>query len=215
MVNDNFRARLSPKPNGQSEVLGTRDVENILRPLWETNGIIFPYTPTVSTGAQASYEEYKMTHSIYKYNAFQNSDTDVITITGDFTAQTQSEAQYLLAVMHFLRTSTKAYFGAQGDSASAYSKLRTGTPPPVLLFNYLGQYQFKNVPVIIKQFNYVLEPGVDYVRVYPLAGAQETYVPSWVSISVVLDTQYNTKKIRNEFDLDQFRQGKLIDKGFI
>lgn len=198
-----IRCRISAKPGGAPIIYGENTPSNILQPLYKKNGLVFPFTPTVQTGGTAEYEEYTFTHSIYKYNAYTKSMPNEIVINGDFTAQTQDEAKYLLAVMHFLKSATKSYFGS--------SNTRSGTPPPVLMFNYLGENQFKNVPVIIKNFNYTLEPGVDYVPV--LLGGDEnkkSWVPTKVNIMITVDTYYNPKTLRDTFDLDKFLTGELL-----
>jgi hypothetical protein len=131
---------------------------------------------------------------------------------------------YLLAVLQFFRSVTKSYFGI-----NPYNK--AGTPPPTLVFNYLGDYQFNNVPVVIKDFSYTLPADIDYVPVNTVdnlaysdnvgvslpAGKNGgyTWVPTHLTVSLEMDTQYIPIKLRNEFNLDEFRQGKLINKGYI
>lgn len=154
-----FRARLGPKNMNKAEdILGKNEEKNILFPLYRTKGVLFPYTPTVTTGAIAEYEQLPFIHSNYSYNSYVRSTPKPISIAATFTAQTNDEALYLLSVIHFFRSVTKSYFGI-----SPYSK--AGTPPPVLKFNYLGDYQFNNVPVVVKSFDYVLEENIDYVPV--------------------------------------------------
>lgn len=228
MSQRDFRARLQPKP-GDKNTLGQNSKSpgpansNLLFPLWATNGVLFPYTPSVSTGNVTEYDTTNPTHSIYGYNAYIKSTPKPISITAEFTAQTNDEALYLLAVLHFFRTITKSYFGV-----SPYEK--AGTPPPTLIFNYLGDYQFNNVPVIVKNFDYTLEAGIDYVAVNTTAGDAYsanlgvtlpqgrnggfTWVPTHITVQLELDTQHIPIKLRNEFNLDKFRQGKLIDKGY-
>ena len=107
-IKKNRRARLGPAFGpAMNEVLGDpKDCDNILQPLRVTNGIIFPYTPNVMTGGMANYGNFHFTHSNYPYYQYQNSMPEPIQITGDFTAQTNEEARYLLAVFKFLRAST-------------------------------------------------------------------------------------------------------------
>jgi len=228
MPQQDFRARLQPKsPNASADILGPRDSSNILFPLYSTNGILFPYTPSVSTGNTVAYDPTSFIHSIYGYNAYVRSYPKPISIAAEFTAQSDSEALYLLAVIHFFRAVTKSYFGI-----NPYNK--AGTPPPVLIFNYLGQYQFNKVPVVVKNFDYTYEANVDYVPVNTSAyGAKTaivenkrvnlpaaatggyTYVPTHLKVSLELDTQYIPIDLRNKFNLDDFRSGKLYDKGYI
>ena len=197
-----IRCRISAKPSGRAVVYGPQTDSNILNPLYGKNGLTFPFTPTVQFGGVAEYEEYSFTHSIYKYNAFTKSYPTEISVNGDFTAQTVEEARYLLAVMHFLKSSIKSYFGTSNTT-------RAGTPPPVLLFNYLGENQFKNIPVVIKNYNYTLEPNVDYVPV--VFNNNTSWVPTKINILITLDTYYNPNTLRDKFNLDSFLQGKLLN----
>ncbi len=225
-----FRARLQPKTSAAAlDILGPRVNTNLLYPLYQTNGVLFPYTPSVTTGNVAEYDPTAFIHSNYGYNAYVRSYPKPISIAADFTAQSNDEALYLLAVIQFFRAVTKSYFGI-----NPYNK--AGTPPPVLIFNYLGDYQFNNVPVVVKSFDYTYDATVDYVPVYTgtdpsgagtdysqnigvqlPAGASGgySYVPSRMSVSLELDTQYVPIQLRNTFNLDKFRQGKLINGGFL
>lgn len=206
-----FRCKLYPKPKGADYVFGEDTDTNILKPLIDRGALVFPFTPVVTYSGTVDYESYDFTHTNYKYNTFTKAYPSEITLTGTFTAQTTSEAAYMLAAMHFLRATTKSYFGAQGPSSSDATKSKSGTPPPILLFDYLGQYMFQKVPVIITQFTYTLESDVDYVLVV----GRDTRVPTQIEITVTLETQYNTKVLRDNFDLDKFRSGELLNKGFI
>lgn len=225
MPQQDYRARLQPKSLASNRggealtILGPRDPSNILYPLYATGGVLFPYTPQVSTGAVAEYDQQPFTHSIYGYNNYIRSYPRPISITAGFTAQTNDEALYLLAVLHFFRAVTKSYFGV-----TPYN--RAGTPPPVLLFNYLGEYQFNNVPVVVKFFDYTFDANIDYVPVstsgvgtnvdLPRESSDGyTYVPTFINVSIELDVQYIPIQLRNEFNLDDFRAGKLVGKGYI
>lgn len=225
MSQQDFRARLQPKDPGKSEyILGPRDSSNILFPLHSTRGVLFPYTPSVTTGSAVDYDQTSFIHSNYGYNAYIKSYPKPISLVGEFTAQTNDEALYLLAVLHFFRSVTKSYFGV-----TPYN--RAGTPPPVLLFNYLGEFQFNNVPVLVKSFDYTYEANIDYVPVNtanrnaysPNIGVSlpastsggYTYVPTHLTVTLELETQYVPIDLRNNFNLDEFRSGKLVKKGYI
>ncbi len=225
MAQQDFRARLQPKDINQAQyVLGPMSDDNILRPLYSTNGVLFPYTPSVTTGSVAEYDQTSFVHTNYSYNAYVRSTPKPISISAEFTAQTNDEALYLLSVLHFFRSVTKMYFGV-----TPYN--RAGTPPPILKFNYLGEYQFNNVPVVVKSFDYTYESTVDYVPVntaskksysadigvnLPInSSGGYTYVPTHLTVSIDLDTQYIPIQLRNDFNLDEFRRGKLVGKGFI
>ena len=126
----------------------------ILAPLKVTNGVVFPYTPTISTAYRANYSEYNLTHSNYRGYFYQNSYTDAINLTATFTAQSTADAAYVLAVIHFFRSVTKMFYGQDAQR---------GSPPPLVFLSGLGDYQFNNHPCLVSQFNYTLPADVDYI----------------------------------------------------
>lgn len=225
MPQQDFRARLQPKNLMQTQyILGPDSQDNILYPLHSTGGVLFPYMPVVTTGNVAEYDQTTFIHSNYNYNAYVRSYPRPIIITADFTAQSNDEALYLLSILHFFKSVTKMYFGI-----TPYQ--RAGTPPPVLHFSYLGEFQFNRVPVIVKSFDFTLENNVDYVPVntsnfnFGSAGYGVqlpknssdgfTYVPTKMTASVELETQYIPLDLRNNFNLDDFRRGRLVGRGYI
>jgi len=228
MTQVDYRAKLTNKDGavGAEEIFGPDVPSNILQPLRKTKGVLFPYTPSITTGSEAEYDQTPFVHSIYGYNAYVRSFPKLIGITAEFTAQTIKESYYMLSVLHFFRVITKSYFGVQ-----TYNK--SGTPPPILLFNYLGDYLFSNVPVVVRTFDYTLPADVDYVPVNTtgfspgkagatssLPGSQTTrkgwtYVPTHVSVNISLDTQYTPYTLKEEFNLENFRTGRLMDQGWI
>lgn len=128
----------------------------ILAPLRNTNGVVFPYTPTIETQYHAKYQTSDLVHSNYRGYFYQNSYVDTINIKGTFTAQDTKEAQYLLAVVHFFRSVTKMFYGSKDNYA--------GTPPPLVYLNGFGKFQFNNHPCLVTSFNYSLPSDVDYIR---------------------------------------------------
>jgi len=148
-----WRLRLSLADN--SNYLYNSADPGILLPLQNSNGVIFPYTPQISTSYKANYSNYDLTHSNYRGYFYQNSYTDAITITAAFTAQDSKEADYLLAVIHFFRSVTKMFYGQSPN---------LGSPPPICYLNGLGEFQFNKHPVLVTQFNYTLPNSVDYIR---------------------------------------------------
>jgi hypothetical protein len=130
----------------------------ILSPLAATNGVLFPYMPSIQTSYNADYNETVLTHSNYKGYFYNSSYVGDIAINGVFTAQDTSEANYLLAVIHFFRSATKMFYGQDPQR---------GAPPPLVYLSGLGQYQFNNHPCVIKSFTYNLPTDVDYIRTKP------------------------------------------------
>ena len=149
----------------------------ILQPLKTTNGVIFPYTPKIDTVYKANYQTYEPTHSNYKGYFYQNSSVDPINITGHFTAQNSNDANYLLAVIHFFRSVTKMFYGANDPFK--------GSPPPLVYLSGLGQYQFSgNQACVVTSFNYSLPDDVDYIR----AGVANNVGLNATTISNVLNS---------------------------
>jgi hypothetical protein len=129
----------------------------ILQPLQETEGVVFPYTPSIQVQYGAHYDPTDLTHSNYKIYQYKNSSVDNISITADFTAQDTYEARYLLAVIHFFRSVTKMFYGNDLNP-------RNGTPPPLCYLTGLGEFNFNQHPLAITNFTYTLPNDVDYIR---------------------------------------------------
>jgi hypothetical protein len=169
-----------------------------LAPLAHTNGMIFPYLPTITFSSSASYDAIAPTHSNYPFYAYKNSRVDDITITGSFTVQDQKEGVYWLAVMHFLRTVTKMYEG-RGPNL--------GNPPPICTLNGYGDFVFNNVSCVIKQFSIYFQKDVDYISVKGPMGI--SYVPTRSEITIIVSPVFSRNKIK-KFNLTSFANGNLV-----
>lgn len=150
-----WRVRLQLAPNANYLYKDPTATTGILAPLAATNGIIFPYTPEISTAYRASYSPYTLTHSNYRGYFYENSYTDQVILKASFTAQDTNEANYVLAVIHFFRSATKMFYGQDAQA---------GSPPPLVFLSGLGEFQFNKHPCLVTQFNYTLPAGVDYIR---------------------------------------------------
>jgi hypothetical protein len=154
-----WRVRLSLAPQANylymaPDVAG-QPGSGILAPLRRTNGVIFPYTPRISTAYVARYNNYDLTHSNYRGYFYSGSHIEDINIEATFTAQDTAEAEYLLAVIHFFRAVTKMFYGQDAQR---------GTPPPLVYLRGLGEFQYNLHPCVVSQFNYNLPSDVDYIR---------------------------------------------------
>jgi hypothetical protein len=127
----------------------------ILAPLKNTGGVIFPYTPRITTSYNANYTPTDLTHSNYKNYFYQSSNVGEISIEAKFTAQDTNEAAYLLAVIHFFRSVTKMFYGQDSQR---------GAPPPLVFLTGYGEYQFNQHPCVVSSFTYSMPDGVDYIR---------------------------------------------------
>jgi hypothetical protein len=150
-----WRVRLRLAPNSQYLYKDTSAKNSVLAPLFNTDGVIFPYTPAIDTAYKANYDQYDLTHSNYRGYFYKNSYVDAINVRAQFTAQDTQEANYLLAVIHFFRSATKMFYGKDTNA---------GAPPPLVYLNGYGDYQFNEHPCVISQFNYQLPSDVDYIR---------------------------------------------------
>jgi len=173
------------------------DGMNILMPLAQTDGLVWPYTPTISYSQAVDYTSYDITHTNQEFLAYTRTKAPTISVSGDFIVQNQTEASYALACVHFLRTIVKMDFGTGSNP---------GTPPPILLFSAYGSYMFNEVSVIVSNFNLVYKPDVDYVQV----PNTDTWVPAMFTIDVQMTVQ-NSPNVLRQFNLDQFRSKRWFD----
>jgi len=150
-----WRVRLQLAPGAQ--YLYKDPEPGILAPLFQTDGVIFPYTPTIETSYAANYDKYDLTHSNYRGYFYKNSVVNDINIRGTFTAQDTAEAEYMLAVIHFFRSVTRMFYGQDA--------LR-GAPPPLVYLSGFGEYQFNDHPCLVSSFSYSLPNEVDYIRAW-------------------------------------------------
>jgi hypothetical protein len=148
-----WRVKISLAP-GANYLYAARET-SILSPLNATQGVIFPYTPTISTSYVAQYDQTDLTHSNYRGYFYRNSRVEQVTVNGTFTAQNTAEANYLLAVIHFFRSVTKMFYGQDKER---------GTPPPIVYLTGYGEFQFQRHPCLVSNFSYNLPNGVDYIR---------------------------------------------------
>lgn len=186
----------------QTSVYGD-GISSLLR---ETNGLLFPYTPTIQVSQDVNYAAMQMTHSNTDYHSYTNTPNVTISLTGKFTVQNAREGRYALAALHFLRTASKMYFGEK-DVATG----RAGLPPPVLLLEGYGTYMFNNIKVILRGHNYSFDENVDTVAVAVANGSAR--IPAIFTISLSLVAQQTPTAMRKEFSLDEFRSGALLEKG--
>lgn len=221
-----WRVKLTLPPKATELRKAIFDGNQLLEPLAGMDGIFWPLTPSMVIQHSANYNALAQTHSNYPFQAYQNSQVDQLNIVGEFPVQNQSDAQYWVATINFLRTVTKMFFGRQQD-------LR-GNPPPILHLNGYGDHMFSNVPVIVNTFNVELRSGIDYIStkqgdVYsasPAGSANfdesdqrfQTWAPTLSLVSCLVTPVYSRDSVKN-FSLADFARGKLNGKetgvGFI
>jgi len=132
----------------------------VLQPLVDAGGLVFPYTPEVSFSTSAKYNQIPTTHSNYQFQAYENSAPGQITITAPMNVEDSTQALYWIASLHYLRSVTKMFSGFD---------MKAGNPPPVIFLNGYGSYVFKNVPVVVTNFQTSLSKDCDYISCDPKA----------------------------------------------
>lgn len=173
---EDWRVRLALTDDTSANYLYKSENPGILAPLKKTNGVIFPYTPSISVNYSAKYDESNLVHSNYKIYQYSNSAVEMVQINGEFTAQDTYEANYLLAVIHFFRSMTKMFYGQDQDP-------KRGTPPPLCYLFGMGTFQFSAHPLVITGFSYNLPVDVDYIKTV------STYQPGEEQSSSLTQTQ--------------------------
>jgi hypothetical protein len=227
-----WRVRLSLAPT--ANYLYKADSPGIMAPLAKTDGVVFPYTPTINTSYVANYDGVLPTHTNFRIQQYMNSAVEQVTITADFTAQDTFEANYLLASIHFFKSMTKMFYGQDENPTN-------GTPPPLGFFYGLGAFQLDTHPVVVTNFAYNLPNNVDYIRAtntdadnpsisqFNLIGGQLTpggnrppatfsdtadqaitYVPTKITITLTCVPVVSRNTISNDFSVKEYATGKLL-----
>lgn len=127
----------------------------VLSPLKEAGGLIFPYTPIIYIRHSSNYSAVDTTHTNYRFQAYKNSDPGSISINAPMNVEDQSQALYWIGALHLLRSLTKMFSG---------NDPKAGNPPPVVFLNGYGNYVFKKVPVVVKDFSLDLPNECDYIQ---------------------------------------------------
>ena len=227
------RVRLRPKSI-------TKFVQDsaILSPLKDTNGFMFPYTPTINCSSSVNYGSQEIAHSIQDFKYFIRNQSPTFQLSGNFTCENNDTVKYTMACIHFLRSVSKMHFGGFNSSStssktnsnstistvidnatSTLSTLATttttssdplvGAPPAMLFLNGYGKFMFNNLPVILENFSFQLPENVDYVEF--IVDGQNVWLPVILNISLNL-TYQNTPSEARKFSYDDFRTGALLKK---
>lgn len=197
--------KMSPVPGNDWRVRIAANWDLFKSPLFDatikpTQGVVWPYLPNISLSSKANYTQIDPVHNIYPFNAYKNSQIDDITISGDFTCETETDAYYWIGATTFFRTVTKMFYGSSEFQ---------GNPPPVCQLTGYGSSVFNTVPVIVKSFTVDFKDDVNYVKCTLAGGATPTWVPIISTVSVVLTPIYNRSRLR-QFSLQDFAAGKTV-----
>lgn len=199
--------------------------------LKNTNGMVFPFTPSITMTHKANYTVTDPTHNNFSYQGYKNSSVEDITITCDFPVNTFADGQYWIAATTFLKSATKMFYGQSTPQ---------GNPPIVCYLSGYGPYIFNGIPVVIKSYQVELKDNVSYKRI-PTAvatssldgestimitgkvgtdsvpfndsmttkaadSANQTWVPMMSTITVIVSPIYNRERIR-QFSMKDYTRG--------
>jgi hypothetical protein len=145
-------------------------------------------------------------HINYPYHAYQNSQVNEITVAGEFIVENENDGKYWIAVLHYLRTLTKMFYGEGED---------VGNPPLIVRLNGYGNYVLNNIPCVVSQFTTDLPNDVDYISV-TMDDNSVNYVPTSSQVNVTLQPQYSRRN-QSTFDLRKFANGGFVgqNQGFV
>lgn len=212
-----WRVRVSMQPV-TAALFYNNQANPIMYPLSQTKGVVFPYTPSITLNHSARYGETVLTHSNYKSYFYEGSEVASIQIAAEFTVQNIEEGQYYMAAVQFFRACTKMFYGASNLA---------GTPPPLVYLDGFGPAVLPHVPCVVTSFNQVLPDNVDYIKVpigvslNNVAGNQintntmgiNTRLPTISQLNLTLQPVYSRTNIANNFTLERFSAGALIQDG--
>ena len=174
--------------------------------------VLWPFTPTVTINYTAAYESVHTVQTNIATPAYSNSNVSDLSVSGEFVANTIADANYVYAVIHFLKSATKSFNMAEKDAT------KRGSPPPILYFNYLGAGGFSSMPVVITSFNMTYPKEVDYVSTG--FNNENSMIPAECTITVTLMPAYDratmagTVKNATQYSTGAFIKGDLIKPGF-
>ena len=208
VVEQDWRVKVSVAQG--SAVLYDLENNNLLTPIFNTGGVIFPITPVIQMTHTAKYNSASLTHSNYAMHFYEGSEVAAININGEFTVQNIEEGQYLLAAIYFFRAATKMYWG---------NDLWAGTPPPMLFLSGYGSHYFPKVPCVLTSFMHTMPDDKDYIEIPAPPSPEQpkgstTRLPTQSTINIILQPIYSRERVKS-FNLDQFADGKLLGKGFV
>lgn len=170
------------------------------------NKMIFPFNPNILLGHTANYSSIHPAHTNFIMHAYENSQVDNITITGEFYSENEADAKYWIACVHFLRTMTKMFYGSSGDPL--------GNPPLVSRLNGYGKFVLNNIPVVVTNFTTDLPADVDYIKC--VVAGQVNYVPVQSVLTVTVAPNY-ARRSHARFSLQEYAKGNHVQgpEGFI
>ena len=189
-----------------------------LFPIFQTNGLVFPYNPTINEGINVKYDTFELTHTNESYYAYRGTDNVRINLTDCvWTCDTFDNAIYTMSVLHFMRAYSFMDFG----------NFRTGRPPSPMWFSAYGNYAFYKVPVLLEKADWSFPNDIDYIGI-PEFGSSEylerrlqtkrnasgnyTWLPMKFTISSISLIVQHSPRYWTNWSLDDYRSGEMLKK---
>lgn len=189
-----------------------------LYPIMNTNGLAFPYSPSISEGMKVNYDRVDLTHSNEAYHSYRSTENTRISISdATWTCDTFSNAVYALSALHFFRSYRLMDFG----------RGRTARPPSPMWFSAYGNYAYHRVPVLLESADWTFPNDVDYVGI-PEPGTDEyvsgllqtnrsasgkyTWLPMKFTVSGISLIVQHTPKYWTNFNLQDFWSGQMLTR---
>ena len=201
---EDLRVRIALAP--QSPNIFYKDSKNdLLKPLKETDGVIFPIQPTISIGHEARYQATDLTHSNFTFQNYQNSAVKPLTLTGDFLIRNPREGRYCIAAIRFLQAMTKMF------NANDTANNMKGAPPAVARLYGLGLMGFDSIPVVITSVDVNFGNDADLLSLaVAIDGSTEvTKLPASFQITVSMNPIFSREFATNFFGTQDYASGKV------
>ena len=177
---------------------------NAFSRLSETGGFVFPYLPNITVSTKANYSQIDPVHNIHPFYVYKNSQVDDIQISGEFSVETELDAEYWIQGTTFFKTATRMFYGT-GENV--------GNPPVICQLSGYGARVFTGIPIIIKSFSVDLKEDVSYMKYNK--GPAPTWVPTTRNITIVVAPIYNRTRLR-QFSLKDYANGNVVaGSGFV
>lgn len=211
---------------------GTWDSKHPLGPIQSTGGLVFIIPPVVSENATVNYTSAgTFVNTNEDINVYQNTSNRTITLSNiRFPCDTLENTRYAMAALHFFRSYTLMNYGA-GE---------TGRPPSPMWFSGYGNYMWNAVPCLYQGYDFSIDNNdVDLVNIsdpedFQAAvsninntnnlnadiesfrsnqGSSANWMPSILSFGgITLKVQHTPNYWKNDFSLDKFKKGQLLDE---
>lgn len=186
------------------------DNEHPLHPIFQTNGLVFPITPNITETGTINYDSVEIPHTNEAFNVYRGTSNREITLGNlILPCDTEENAKYGLAAIHFLRTYSMMDFGRGG----------TGRPPSPMFFSAFGNSMFDEVPVLLKGFSLNLsDMEIDQIPVPNANGNDYSWLPVKLNLGdLQLTVQHSPNYWRGQnaegdWSLREFRDGTLINR---